>query len=826
MSSLQRIVFIGKDSIKSIGTLPAGVVFPLNTIHVDDMTLADIIQKEKIHKNVSYYKIDLINANTGTETVAYLMMFKFHGFGLDRKLEFMGKRYGFPRGFPIIYIPSTGYLHSFGFYPKFENDSRQEKVNKSIFADAKHISGSIKISGFLGQINPFIHNDTVYVFFTSKNSANYDTDEKTKPFVQGVHDIARQYISDSALIALAEMGAHVCGEFMANFDITHGQSLACTVEHPDGMNSMVCTMIGFGFSTVLQSQRTPTNKLIDYMNGIEINQICSQYNIPRVGQFTLIGTENIIPFMEKLEECRDQMTYSLLCQIFAEFNVSIFNACLTHDQIYNSDIIEGLVLNIDGKIVKYKFPGYTRRTMQCRTAIEKNMVDAELYKQIRNFVDIWVIHDQNKQEYIEKCIATMIMACDINISTHPLFSSFSPNTAVHIIASEIVDAMSREDVGALANIDQISQESNATQIVNVIIINGAIGNGKSTVMQKLVECIPDSEMIDGDSLVPVLGEKQSMALTLTCGQERNVYTQWLLLKSLLNGKIPIISTGGGVFCDKGTCIIRSLVKNAFNLNVNLIQIVVDGTHEIVKIAEPDFDFYESSETNASVRDVVNRRLQLDHWTLPKGTNKANFIEKISQISVGNKQFTEYIFDSAACCWKFPQITHDKRDVFLSSDLSEFLKELSQNMVTQTVPSTVSLSQIRILTLIESSNGNNMGHITVAYNQKPSSYTVDDLTQIENKMPIYRKIPGNKITINSPNKKNLVIVVPETHVIHSDGSDHVTINSGVHKPSQMKTVAFMIRGNKNTVTLDTNTYNLQTKVINPCALINCGIFGIV
>ena len=823
--SSRNIVFIGKDSIKSIGTLPLGIIFPLNAVKVGNTTLADIIQKEKLHKNVSYYKIDL----DGPGTVAYLMMFKFHGFANDRKLEFMGKRYGFPRGFPIVYIPSTGYVHSFGFYPKFENDSRQEKVNKSVFADAKHISGSIKISGFLGQINPFIHNDTVYVFFTSKNSANYDTDEKTKPFVQGVHDIARQYISDSALIALAEMGAHVCGEFMANFDITHGQSLMCTAEQPNGMNSMVCTMIGFGFTTMSKYARTPTDKLIDYMNGVEINQICSQYNIPRVGQFTLIGTENIIPFMEKLEEYRDQMTYSLLCQIFAEFNVNVFNSCLTHDQIYNSDIIEGLVLNIDGKIVKYKFPGYTRRTMQCRTAIEKNIVDADLHKQIRNFVDIWVIHDQNKQEYIEKCMATMIMARDINISTHPLFLLFSPNTSIHIIASEIIDAMSREDVSALASetgINQIFQAPNMTHAVNVIIINGAIGNGKSTIMKKLAECVPGSEMIDGDSLVPAIGEKQSMTLTLTCGQERNVYTQWLLLRSLLNGKIPIISTGGGVFCDKGACIIRSLVKNAFNLNVNMIQIVVGGTTQCAKMTEPDFEFYESDETIASVRDVVNRRLQTDHWTLPKGTNKGAFIEKIQQISIGNKQFAECIFDSAVCCWKFPQITPDTRDIFLSLDLSEFMKEFSQNIVAQTVPSTINLSQIRILTLVESSNGNNMGHITVAYNQKPNSYTLPDLIQIENKMPLYRKVVGSKITINSSNKKNLLIAVPETHLIHSDGSDHVTINSGVHKPSHMKTVAFMIRSNKNTVTLDTNTYNLQTKIMTPCTLTNCGIFGIV
>ena len=43
----------------------------------------------------------------------------------------LGKKYGFPRGFPIIWQPNKA-LNMYGFYPKFKNDEMCENAfNKS-----------------------------------------------------------------------------------------------------------------------------------------------------------------------------------------------------------------------------------------------------------------------------------------------------------------------------------------------------------------------------------------------------------------------------------------------------------------------------------------------------------------------------------------------------------------------------------------------------------------------------------------------------------------------------------------------------------------------
>ena len=65
--------------------------------------------------------------------------------------------------------------------------------------------------------------------------------------------------------------------------------------------------------------------------------------------------------------------------------------------------------------------------------------------------------------------------------------------------------------------------------------------------KKLVASNSKYQNIDGDLL-----SFDNIQEVMSLSQERNAYTQWLILQSIMKGKIPCISTGGGaLYTSKG-----------------------------------------------------------------------------------------------------------------------------------------------------------------------------------------------------------------------------------------------------------------------------------
>ena len=63
----------------------------------------------------------------------------------------------------------------YGFYPKFDNDDRNDEIDMKKFKDLENIEYFFKFSGFLGQVIPFRYNNMVYWTATSKNSADSES---------------------------------------------------------------------------------------------------------------------------------------------------------------------------------------------------------------------------------------------------------------------------------------------------------------------------------------------------------------------------------------------------------------------------------------------------------------------------------------------------------------------------------------------------------------------------------------------------------------------------------------------------------------------------
>jgi len=80
-------------------------------------------------KNSQFKKGIAVNIHKCSIEGAYIIMVKGQNDGLLIKL---GKGYGFPRGFPIFWVPNV-ITRYFGFLPKFSNDDRQYLGKSLIF---------------------------------------------------------------------------------------------------------------------------------------------------------------------------------------------------------------------------------------------------------------------------------------------------------------------------------------------------------------------------------------------------------------------------------------------------------------------------------------------------------------------------------------------------------------------------------------------------------------------------------------------------------------------------------------------------------------------
>ena len=101
------------------------------------------------------------------------------------------KPYQLPRGFPIILTPTM--IHTYGFYPKFDNDDRSGDVNTIMTSNTmfQKLEFFKKWSGFLGMVCPFVHNANIYWTVTTKNSADCESD-----FVKDAKRIITPFIGD------------------------------------------------------------------------------------------------------------------------------------------------------------------------------------------------------------------------------------------------------------------------------------------------------------------------------------------------------------------------------------------------------------------------------------------------------------------------------------------------------------------------------------------------------------------------------------------------------------------------------------------------------
>jgi shikimate kinase len=749
------------------------------------LNLRDILAKHKKNFRIVMHKSTILSN-------VYLVMIVSNN---DETLIELAKECNFPRGFPILWCPDKTMTY-YGFYPKFDNDERQLIDDTTEFNDVVSLRFFKKFSGFLGQLIAFEIDGTKYWTVTSKNSADYNSE-----FVQNAKRIFEPYMTTKLIDQMIFDKIHICAEVMSKTDQVHGTRVF--------KEAPVITCVG----------QSSDIKFVNYFEHQRLVDFCTDHQLP-CDSAIIIDTANASQmFLKALSTNRDFMDDEKLEKLIQTIkNIVKYGGTINHKQILG-DCLEGIVMHLvhqDGKKTtkKYKFPKYTIRTMLIREQLTHFMFSASIKKSLRWFVNNWCVTEEGKKYWYRFGLLAFYTYDQMDRK------KFDPTVGEHIQLAELVQEMPVDTIE-----EQVDAHLNKITTGTVIIIGGPIGSGKTTMMHLIQKTNPDKfQAIDGD----LLG-MPDMKTVLQMGKERADYSRWLVIKALMQGKVPVISAGGGIFFSMGRQQNFELVDQIYKtlgIIVKVIFLLPSQTTEIIKL-DKTYDPVQIYNNESMVISTVSRRVKNGEWTIdPRFKSQKttedkmilNFGKFIYSKSQGNHTFALKLIQEANEIFGFPVISSENYGIQNSIDVTKIIETITSSSAL----ATGKFNQIRILTQVDNDF---VGHITMLYG-KSLSYSLDEFALLQH---LYEPVvSGLKMTL--VNGKNEVTLAVPFDSIHDDGSTHITIDSGAHEPKEMKQVAIAIKAGSKQITLpikngtQTITYNM-TVVQNPCSIKILGVFGI-
>lgn len=330
------------------------------------------------------------------ETEEFFPMLVGH---VDFKLEKLGERFGICRGFPFRWVPGE-LVRCFGFREKFKNDDRQAAVKPEFDA----LAGFVKLSGYLSHLLTWVRKDGTPCWSAfSKNSGDstMTLEEANAKNVRGgfpddAARIWRPYITTRLILDMEASYTHVCAETLSQKDATHGADPVT--------DTPVVTTKGRGVvARKGESGWTLTNHrekgYVSFSGFKDTIKFCKAYGLPVCSAVIATGAaaKMIMGRLGSGPE-RDQMTYRRYKTLLDEVSKACPGSLVVYEGSHEhadllGDCLEGIVWHVigegtgktheelvkmieDGKctVVKFKFPGYTGRTMGIREAIKNGLL--------------------------------------------------------------------------------------------------------------------------------------------------------------------------------------------------------------------------------------------------------------------------------------------------------------------------------------------------------------------------------------------------------------------------------------------------------------------
>lgn len=742
--------------------------------------LAKILKKNKKGTAVSFYNCEINNF--------YLVIVRgVH----DRILVELGRKYGFPRGFPILWSPNN-YIRYFGFLPKFENDKRQEEADDNLInIDIQNIRFFKKWSGFLGQLLVWEYGGMRYWTVCSKNSANYDD----VIFVQEARRLFEPFITTELVNDMVNKNLHICAEMMSFNDQVHGARVL--------KETPIITVIG------TQLQKDSNDRFIDFLSHQEVVEFCNKHNLPCDSAVIVDGVENCRSLLVKMAKERDFLTNNSFNELVESSSSIIHKGTVCHKDILGN-VLEGIVMmltTVDGKTEtkKYKFPGYTIRTMLFRPEFGNTFENKggnfvfsyALKKKAKRFVDYWCISEEGRKYWYNKALEGFVKFQMERVA----FENSDDKAGIHIrLIDSICESAEIPDIDKRFN-DIVGQLGSST----VIVVVGPVGSGKTSVAKFITNSKSHYSLVDIDGDDLGLGS----ATTLKLGGERNPFTVWRVIETLMEGKIPVLSTGGGAICNSGNVILRDSIHSVLGISVKMIVLAPNRGNDFVLVEHFSKDFKDLYEDSSLVVETVKDRVARKEWQVPdkfiskkSGVDVKKFAEKIANLSQNNQKFCEKLFEEADLIFGFPCVNRNNYKKIQALDTRMITNEISQ-VKPFSPEKSGRFMQLRILCQVTSDSVDFMGHITWKFDAERQLEC--SLLELRELTSSYNPKIGKIYTLEGKDAKNKVckisLAIP-AKTVHPDDSTHITISAGSHQPMWMKTVALAIRNGESEVELPT------------------------
>jgi shikimate kinase len=647
----------------------------------------------------------------------------------------------FPRGFAIVWYPNN-LLHIFGFLPKFQNDTRQIKYTEDEFDGYNsNISFFKKWSGFLGQLLVYKIEDKVCVSGSSKNSISNDS-----MYVVESRDLFRDFLNKKFIDKLIDEKLHICAEMMSLKDQTHGAQ----VLKPTPVITAICKGTVYDIKNNTIDDNNDKHKFVIPLPQNKVVELCNQFKLPVDSNISISGQISVNKFLTNLCENRDFMDdnkFEKLITDSKDSSYTIHKGTVTHKEILGN-ILEGLVLHLTGpkgtKIIKFKFPIYTCRTFFLRELIVKDpeLHDYNIIPALNKWCKFWCISDAGAEYWRN----IMLIACD-SIKNNKIKDDI--DIGLHIRASDY----------ALKHSDILVSNSTITYSGTIIIITGPIGFGKTTLGNLIANTDNKYIHIDGDILGLTMNDVANLSL------ERATYTLWLIYKALMQNKIPIISTGGGVLFHgkKDDFILPDNIYKIFGINVKIISILPN-------------DINVSYNDEETLKDIIEIRNKNGYWNAES--------KKIILASTKNIKFAKAI---KACSDYTIYFERQTQNSVLNLDI---IDKLNKNIISidKNKFNSGLFSQNRLLTLVQDIP--KFKHITLKYSDKNDIELIAKTKNIN-----YKRNNQDGYIITHKTGFSLVVMKNMNNIRY-----HVTLNAGNFEPVLMGNIAEALNSGKSKIEL--------------------------
>jgi hypothetical protein len=329
---------------------------------------------------------------------------------------------------------------------------------------------------------------------------------------------------------------------------------------------------------------------------------------------------------------------------------------------------------------------------------------------------------------------------------------------------------------------------------HIVLFLGPIGFGKITVSSgKTTVSSGKSTTASGFSderFVVIDGDDvDSRVDTMSLGQERSVYTRWRLIQAIMNGRIPVLSTGGGVLLGGfGIRDIRQHLESVFpETQIIITTFVAQDVDEVVSISAETYDSNFYRVFSDSTRTAVCDRVERGDWTIPpKFPNVRQFADFIAGRSITNgTKVVPKVLSLSDYVFAFPPVrnweTYDRSQCFQVFD------EAHPGITQQ--PLAPHYTQCRCLIRF----GERYYHITYDYTRQPREYV-----QVE--------MPSSPSFVRVQHEKNEFLVVSGFPIPHRDTETttaHVTLQSGPLRPAQTLDLTIAYNLGRDTTLTDRN-----------------------